>query len=158
MKFSPIKNTFNDEEWSQWSDSEIARKCAVSTMMVGKYRLTIKDLKSTKRKGKDGRIIDTSNIGKRDIFGKKIRDEFPEDDNGYDLAFRRSSFGHFLKNVFFWIALFRIPILNRPAGLASERSDYTVQVLHISFPWLLLRHWLTRCGLFFKSFNSIFQH
>lgn len=54
-----------DEEWSQWSDGEIARKCAVSQPFVSAMRreLTQNGFESTARKGADGRTINTANIG-----------------------------------------------------------------------------------------------
>lgn len=58
-----------DPEWAQWSDREIARRCAVSHQTVSSIRaeLTVKNGQSDApalRKGADGRVIDTSNIGK----------------------------------------------------------------------------------------------
>ena len=54
-----------DEEWSQWSDGEIARRCAVSDRFVASVRkgLTPNGSESTLRKGADGRTINTANIG-----------------------------------------------------------------------------------------------
>ena len=54
-----------DDEWSQWSDGEIARKCAVSQPFVSVMwrELTQNGFESTARKGADGRTIDTANIG-----------------------------------------------------------------------------------------------
>lgn len=64
-KRKAVKTLLKDEEWSQWSDREIARQCAVSNDMVSRYRrsLSENDSQPTKRKGADGRTIDTSNIG-----------------------------------------------------------------------------------------------
>jgi hypothetical protein len=56
-----------DPEWAQWSDTEIARRTHVSQPTVGRIR---RDLLAqgqlqpiTRRKGADGRTIDTSQIG-----------------------------------------------------------------------------------------------
>ena len=47
-----------DEEWSQWSDGEIARRCAVSDRFVASSEgLTRTVQESTLRKGADGRTI-----------------------------------------------------------------------------------------------------
>lgn len=59
-----------DGEWSQWSNREIARRCAVSAAFVGNLRSyavppTVNGLQSTLRRGADGRTIDTANIGNR---------------------------------------------------------------------------------------------
>lgn len=74
----------NDQEWAQWSDQEISRRCLVDPKTVGKYRSHVESTmefpESNIRKGADGRTIDTSNIGRRDIFGRKIKE-----DTGYDI-------------------------------------------------------------------------
>jgi hypothetical protein len=38
-----------DEEWSQWSDREIARQCAVSKSFVSKVRPSLSTVASEKR-------------------------------------------------------------------------------------------------------------
>lgn len=56
----------NDAEWSQWSSREIARHAAVSHNFVSVLRkeTTVIGLQSTsKRRGKDGRTINTEKIG-----------------------------------------------------------------------------------------------
>lgn len=67
-KRKAVKTLLQDEEWSQWSDREIARRCEVTHPFVSKMRsnLTGNDYQS-KRKGADGRTIDTSNIGNKEI-------------------------------------------------------------------------------------------
>ncbi len=62
-----VETLLKDAEWATWSDSEIARRCAVTHPFVAGLRpkLTCNDYKSTTRKGADGRTINTSNIGKR---------------------------------------------------------------------------------------------
>jgi len=56
-----------DGEWSQWSDREIARHAGVSDRFVNNLskELTANGSQSTCRKGADGRIINTNNIGNR---------------------------------------------------------------------------------------------
>jgi len=57
-----------DKEWTSWSDAAIAEQCRVSSAFVGKLRneMTLNGLESSPiRIGKDGRTIDTSNIGSR---------------------------------------------------------------------------------------------
>lgn len=55
-----------DEEWSQWSDREIARKCAVSDRLVNTIRADLEataNIRSqTERKGADGRTINVAPI------------------------------------------------------------------------------------------------
>jgi hypothetical protein len=54
-----------DEEWSQWSNYVIAAKCKVNESTVRRIReeVTTALPQSTIRKGADGRVIDTANIG-----------------------------------------------------------------------------------------------
>lgn len=87
-KRKAVLTLLNDDEWSGWSNSEIARTCSVSEGLVRKL---IKELESTSnytksdlRKGADGRTIDTSNIGNKKLLDDPY--DFEEkDDNGYDL-------------------------------------------------------------------------
>lgn len=89
-KRKAVVTLLNDEEWGGWSDREIARKCAVSTPTVSKYRKelepTVKSLQSKERKGADGRTIDTFNIGKSEkpLLDNPMDFE-PKEDNGYDI-------------------------------------------------------------------------
>ena len=60
-----------DEEWSQWSDVEIARQCAVSNRTVGRIRSSLCQSQSdapprtyTTKHGTTA-TMNTSNIGKR---------------------------------------------------------------------------------------------
>lgn len=66
-KRKAVLTLLNDEEWSEWSNSEIARKCSVSEglvrKMVSELETTSNYTKSDKRRGADGRTINTSNIG-----------------------------------------------------------------------------------------------
>lgn len=64
-----VKRLLQDLEWCQWSDNAIAQKCGVSHSFVGRIRQqsmsmsTFNGVKSTSRKGADGRVINISNIG-----------------------------------------------------------------------------------------------
>lgn len=60
-----VLTLLNDSEWVQMSDVWIAEQCGVSSMFVGKVRkeLTLNGLKSAERLGRDGRVINTTNIG-----------------------------------------------------------------------------------------------
>jgi len=63
-----VTTLLNDKEWGNWSDGEIARRCRVSQPFVSKVRneLTQNGFESNPmRKGSDGRILNTSNIGVR---------------------------------------------------------------------------------------------
>ena len=86
-KRKAVLTLLNDEEWSEWSDNEIAKHAEVSQPFVSKLRkTTYNDYKSDKRKGADGRTIDTSNIGKSEkpLLDNPMDFE-PEDDGGYDI-------------------------------------------------------------------------
>lgn len=87
-KRKAVLTLLNDEEWSEWSDREIARHCEVSNDMVSRHRrsLSENDSQPTKRKGADGRTIDTSNIGKSEkpLLDNPMDFE-PKDDGGYDI-------------------------------------------------------------------------
>lgn len=90
-KRKAVLTLLEDEEWSQWSNEEISRKCAVSAPTVSKYRDSIsKNFRDepTKRKVKRGDqeyTVDTSNIGKsetssHDFFenGGMFKKEVPD--------------------------------------------------------------------------------
>jgi hypothetical protein len=67
-KRNRVRNLLLDQEWTLMSDREIARHCGVSAPFVGTVRegLVAKAQISgdRKRKGKDGKIRDTTNIGR----------------------------------------------------------------------------------------------
>ncbi len=67
-KRNRVQNLLLDEEWALMSDREIARHCGVSAPFVGSIRREMIEenqiVDSTKRKGKDGKVRDTANIGK----------------------------------------------------------------------------------------------
>jgi hypothetical protein len=62
-----------DAEWALWSDGEIARHAGVSQPFVSKLRRELAEahpatqngFESTERKGADGRVINTANIGRK---------------------------------------------------------------------------------------------
>lgn len=62
-----VEKLLHDSEWNKWSDNAIAKKCGVSNTFVGKLRhqlpSTFNGWKSTSRRGTDGRVINTKNIG-----------------------------------------------------------------------------------------------
>lgn len=64
-KRKAVQTLLDDLEWSDWSDSEIARRCHVSVMTVSrlKKKLNIKD--TTKKFIKNGKesVMNTENIG-----------------------------------------------------------------------------------------------
>ena len=71
-KYKKVMALLNDEEWAQWSDREIARRCAVSNRFVSNLREEISVNRSqietqTARKVERNGIIytqNTTNIGK----------------------------------------------------------------------------------------------
>ena len=65
-KRAGVTRLLNDTEWSQWSNREIARIAGVDEKTVRNLRpeLTAENPQSDTRKGADGRIINTANIGK----------------------------------------------------------------------------------------------
>lgn len=77
-----VETLLRDPEWSQWSDREIARACGVSNRFVSNlaHDLTVNGSQSSRRRGADGRIINTSNIGKRTsgLVGRNQSKSSPE--------------------------------------------------------------------------------
>lgn len=62
-----VETLLRDEEWRQWSDTEIAKRCAVSQNFVSSVRRDLTQIgfeSPAIRKGADGRTINTANIGK----------------------------------------------------------------------------------------------
>jgi hypothetical protein len=62
-----VEMLLRDEEWAKWSNSEIARRCAVGETTVRNIRAELETTsqiaKSPERIGADGRTINTANIG-----------------------------------------------------------------------------------------------
>lgn len=56
-----------DKEWKKWSDHAIARKTRCTQPFVSKLRRQMANGGSPLRKGADGRLINTQNIGRRQI-------------------------------------------------------------------------------------------
>ncbi len=86
-----VETMLKDEEWGIWSDGEIARRTRVSQTFVSKVRreLTQHGAEfSSRRIGKDGRTLDTSNIGSRNTGTGSGQggsgEESPVDDNHGD--------------------------------------------------------------------------
>lgn len=65
-KRKAVETLLKDEEWSQWSDREIARRCAVSDRLVNTIRAELEataNIRSqTERRGADGRVINVASI------------------------------------------------------------------------------------------------
>ena len=84
-----VRKLLDDDVWSKWSDGEVAKRCAVSQPFVSKVRreLTQNGIESPpQRKGADGRIIDTSNIGKDPKSPKEQSSSEEGSHNGVDEA------------------------------------------------------------------------
>ena len=86
-----VKTMLKDKEWGEWSDGVIALKVRVSQAFVSKVRreLTQNGFEfSSKRIGKDGRMLETSNIGSRNTDSNSEQgdsdEESPVDDNHGD--------------------------------------------------------------------------
>jgi hypothetical protein len=88
-KRKAVLTLLNDEEWSQWSDREIARKCEVSDRMVNKYRqevtANLSQIKPRKvKRGDQEYTVETLNIGKNKLLDNPS--DFEEThDTGYDI-------------------------------------------------------------------------
>lgn len=86
-KRKAVMTMLNDEEWSKWSDREIARRCAVGNKMVSETRnsICVKDTdKPTERKvERNGTVYtqNTANIGK-----------------SYEIDYTRTAILHKIKN------------------------------------------------------------
>jgi len=68
-KRSAVRVLLEDDEWRGWSDRSIAEHVGVSPTFVGTIRkeleATVHDGQCTSRRASDGRMMDTSNIGKK---------------------------------------------------------------------------------------------
>lgn len=68
-KRKSVETLLRDEEWQQWSDAEIARRCVVDPKTVANVRQqlvnTMEIHSDLARKTADGRLMNTANIGRR---------------------------------------------------------------------------------------------
>lgn len=90
-KRKAVMTLLNDLEWSEWSDNEIARRCHVSNMTVGRIKKSMSLEKSpeVKYKDKNGNVntMKTDNIGKEVVTLKPLEKMVePEDDKLQELA------------------------------------------------------------------------
>ena len=85
-KRKAVMTLLDDLEWSEWSDREIARKCNISAMTVGRIRKSL-NLEQDERKyvnkhGKES-TIKTDNLGKKPELSEKkpeLTPQIPEPD------------------------------------------------------------------------------
>lgn len=84
-----IMKFLDDFEWSEWSDSAIARQCNVSSMTVGRIRKSL-NLEQDERKyiNKNGKetTIKTENMGKRPELVPPLPEPEVEDEHLQELA------------------------------------------------------------------------
>ena len=84
-----IMKFLDDFEWSEWSDSAIARQCNVSSMTVGRIRKSL-NLEQDERKyiNKNGKetTIKTESIGKRPELVPPLPEPEVEDEHLQELA------------------------------------------------------------------------
>lgn len=94
-----VETLLKDEEWSQWSDREIARRAAVSHTFVTKLRpeiVSVNDLQMERKVQRNGTIYtqDTTNIGgnghyepepeQPELNYDEVAEEFAGEVDGYD--------------------------------------------------------------------------
>lgn len=84
-----VMKYLDDFEWSEWTDREIARKCRISAMTVGRIRKSL-NLEQDERKylTKNGHTatIKTDNIGKKPELVLPPPEPEPEDEHLQELA------------------------------------------------------------------------
>ena len=84
-KRKAVLTLLNDEEWSGWSDREIARKCAVDNATVSKYRKTVsvedQQIERKVKRGDQEYTVNTSNIGKKKQSTGADYDDLPDNVN-----------------------------------------------------------------------------
>lgn len=85
-----VETLLRDNEWSQWSNAEIARRCAVDEKTVrnmrSKLEATSELPKSDVRKGADGRTINTASIGKAKPASAPAPRPVSPEQRQYDMA------------------------------------------------------------------------
>ena len=87
-KRKAVLTLLNDLEWSEWSDSEIARRCHVSNMTVGRIKKSL-SLEQTEVKYKDKHgNVNTMKKKESDVVTLKPLEKMaePEDDKLHELA------------------------------------------------------------------------
>lgn len=93
-----VLSLLNDEEWSQWSDSEVAKQCGVSHPFVGKLRKSdtcnVTSMGRTFTHPKTGKpaTMKTDNIGKSNV----VEVDFV----GEDLSEEIDDFGRVMEDVY----------------------------------------------------------
>lgn len=134
-----VERLLQDLEWCQMSDNAIAQQCGVSHSFVGKLRqenlLTLNGVKSTSRKGADGRIINISNIGQNKKISKSKTESSVESSPGKEIAVNPSQpsiksdtstgqpVDHFIKYVQF------------PLNFNGEQFKVKGTVTHLQIKW-----------------------
>lgn len=77
-----VETLLNDPEWSQWSDREIARRCAVSDPFVGSVRRVLSandsQMERTVQRGDSTYQMQTANIGKTPVV-PRVHGSIPAD-------------------------------------------------------------------------------
>ncbi|KAI9129589.1 ParB N-terminal domain-containing protein [Acaryochloris sp. CCMEE 5410] len=95
-KHRVVERLIQDSEWCLWSDNAIAQQCGVSRTLVRKTRqLTLPTCiknKSVSRKGADGRIINISNIGKKEKAVNKDAECIQATEPNTLISIKRSQF------------------------------------------------------------------
>lgn len=76
-KRKSVETLLRDEEWRQWADAEIARRCAVDPKTVGNIRHMLelnREIPDTLiRKRADGATVDTTNVGANQVKPVPVR-------------------------------------------------------------------------------------
>lgn len=92
-KRNAVTKLLEDEEWSQWSDREIARRCEVTHPFVSKIRKSLSgnyyqiDEPRKVKRGDQEYTVDTSNIGN----GSPSKEDFEYDEETLDKQTNRIS-------------------------------------------------------------------
>lgn len=88
-KRKAVMTLLDDLEWSEWSDREIARKCNVSFMTVGRVRKSLNieqtDKKFINRHGTES-VMKTENVGKKPELVPPLPEPEVEDEHLQELA------------------------------------------------------------------------
>jgi ParB-like chromosome segregation protein Spo0J len=88
-KRKAVMTLLDDLEWAEWSDREIARKCNVSFMTVGRVRKSLNieqtDKKFINRHGTES-VMKTENVGKKPELVPQMPEPEVEDEHLQELA------------------------------------------------------------------------